>query len=95
MAFGDRIILKLYRALEHGINPDLEIGRFLTARGFGAVPAVCGALEYVAADGSRSVAAIAQQFVANQGDVFTHTLDRSATTSNGRSRKACCRPSNH
>ena len=76
VAFGDRIILKLYRALEHGINPDLEIGRFLTARGFGAVPAVCGALEYVAADGSRSVAAIAQQFVANQGDVFTHTLDR-------------------
>ncbi len=74
--FGDRIILKLYRALEHGINPDLEIGRFLTARGLGSVPRVCGALEYVAADGSRSVAAIAQEFVANQGDVFTHTLDR-------------------
>ena len=37
--FGDRIILKLYRALEHGINPDLEIGRFLTARGFGSVAA--------------------------------------------------------
>ena len=75
VAFGDRIILKLYRALEHGINPDLEVGRFLTARGFGAVPAVCGALEYHAADGTRSVAAIAQQFVANQGDVFTYTLD--------------------
>jgi maltose alpha-D-glucosyltransferase/alpha-amylase len=76
VVFGDRIILKLYRALEHGINPDLEIGRFLTERGFGAVPAVCGALEYVAADGSRTVAGIAQQFVANQGDVFSHTLDR-------------------
>jgi maltose alpha-D-glucosyltransferase/alpha-amylase len=73
--FGDRIILKLYRALEHGVNPDLEIGRYLTEAGFAAVPGVCGALEYVDADGARSVAAIAQGFVANQGDVFTYTLD--------------------
>ena len=73
--FGDRMILKLYRALEHGINPDLEIGRFLTQRGFEWVPAVCGALEYAGIDGSRSVAAIAQQFVPNQGDVFNYTLD--------------------
>jgi maltose alpha-D-glucosyltransferase/alpha-amylase len=75
VVFGDRIILKLYRAVEQGINPDLEIGRFLTERGFPAVPAVCGAIEYVDPDGSRSVAAIAQQFVANRGDVFTYTLD--------------------
>jgi maltose alpha-D-glucosyltransferase/alpha-amylase len=73
--FGDRIILKLYRALEHGINPDLEIGRFLTERGFAAVPGVCGALEYVGEDGTHGVAAIAQAFVPNQGDVFSYTLD--------------------
>jgi maltose alpha-D-glucosyltransferase/alpha-amylase len=73
--FGDRIILKVYRSLEQGINPDLEIGRFLTQRGFPWVPAVCGALEYAGADGSRSIAAIAQEFVPNQGDVFTYTLD--------------------
>jgi maltose alpha-D-glucosyltransferase/alpha-amylase len=75
VVFGDRIILKLYRALEHGTNPDLEIGRFLTERGFGAVPAVSGALEYTDGDGARSVAAIAQAFVPNQGDVFSYTLD--------------------
>jgi maltose alpha-D-glucosyltransferase/alpha-amylase len=73
--FGDRIILKLYRALEQGANPDLEIGRFLTQRGFEWVPAICGALEYAGSDGSRSVAAIAQEFVPNHGDVFTYTLD--------------------
>jgi maltose alpha-D-glucosyltransferase/alpha-amylase len=73
--FGDRIILKLYRALEPGTNPDLEIGRFLTQRGFEWVPAVCGALEYAGTDGSRGVAAIAQEFIPNQGDVFTYTLD--------------------
>ena len=31
VAFGDRFILKLFRKLEPGLNPDLEIGRFLTA----------------------------------------------------------------
>ena len=75
VVFGDRIILKLYRALEHGINPDLEIGRFLTDRHSAAVAGVCGALEYVAGDGARSVAAIAQTFIPNQGDVFTYMLD--------------------
>ncbi len=74
VVFGDRIILKLYRGLEHGINPDLEIGRFLTERGFAGVPAVLGALEYDY-DGSTGVAAIAQAFIPAAGDVFTFTLD--------------------
>ncbi len=57
------------------MNPDLEIGRYLTERGFAAVPPVLGALEYADAEGSRGVAAIAQGFVPNQGDVFNYTLD--------------------
>ena len=45
--FGDRLILKLFRRLEPGINPDLEIGRFLTEQtGFRHTPPVAGALEY-------------------------------------------------
>ena len=32
--YGDRLILKLYRKLDAGINPDFEIGRYLTDRGF-------------------------------------------------------------
>ena len=32
IVFGDKLILKLFRRTESGINPDLEIGQFLTER---------------------------------------------------------------
>ena len=32
MAFGDKLILKLFRRIESGINPDFEIGQFLNRR---------------------------------------------------------------
>lgn len=45
--FGDRLILKLYRRLEEGVNPDVEIGRYLTEqRQFPNVPAVAAVLYY-------------------------------------------------
>ncbi len=75
VVLGDRFILKLYRALETGTNPDLEVGRFLTDRGFDHVPAVGGALEYRARDGTVATTAILQQYVANGGDLFGYTLD--------------------
>ena len=43
--FGDLFFLKLFRRLEPGTNPDLEIGRFLTAKGFTHVPPVAGWLD--------------------------------------------------
>ena len=45
--YGDRLIMKLFRRIEPGINPDFEIGRQLTEKvRFPRVPAVAGALEY-------------------------------------------------
>src|SRR5579884_1581218 len=44
--FGSEYILKIFRKLESGINPDLEIGRFLTERGFRHTPSVLGQLSY-------------------------------------------------
>src|SRR5262249_26788727 len=34
VAYGERLVLKLFRRLDEGINPDLEIGRILEHRGF-------------------------------------------------------------
>src|SRR4029450_9893302 len=47
MLFDNKFFLKLYRKLEDGVNPDVEITRFLTERAnFPHVPAFAGALEY-------------------------------------------------
>jgi maltose alpha-D-glucosyltransferase/alpha-amylase len=75
IVLGERLILKLYRIMAAGTNPDLEVGRFLTERGFARVPAVAGALEYRGPGGEPGTAAILQAFVPNQGDMFEYTLD--------------------
>jgi maltose alpha-D-glucosyltransferase/alpha-amylase len=51
IVFGDRFFLKLFRKLDVGTNPDLEIGRFLTGKEFTGAPPVAGALEYRRSNG--------------------------------------------
>ena len=73
--FGDRFLLKLFRRLEPGINPDLEIGRFLTERRFANIPPVAGALEYRDRKGHLTSVAILNGFIANATDAWEYTLD--------------------
>ena len=74
--FGDRLFFKLFRRPEEGVNPDLEIGRFLTERAnFPHVPKVAGALEYRRGKGEPMTLAIAQELVPNSGDAWHYTLD--------------------
>ncbi len=73
--FGDRAILKLYRVMQAGTNPDLEVGRVLTERGFAQTPAIAGSMDYRAAGVPSMTAVLVNAFVPNQGNLFTHTLD--------------------
>ena len=74
--YGNRLVLKVYRHVEPGMNPDLEIGRFLSERlHFPHVPAVAGWLEYLERGGQETTAGILQQFVPNQGDAWRFTLN--------------------
>jgi maltose alpha-D-glucosyltransferase/alpha-amylase len=72
-------VVKLYRKLESGINPEIEMGRFLTeVAGFANTPALLGSVELVEGDKTSAIA-IVHAFVANQGDAWTVTaayLDR-------------------
>lgn len=76
LLFGDRLFLKGYRRLQWGVNPELEIGRFLTdVSPFDHVVPLAGALEYEEATGITATLALLQGFVANQGDAWNYTLD--------------------
>jgi maltose alpha-D-glucosyltransferase / alpha-amylase len=76
IAFGDTLILKLYRRLFEGVQPDIEIGRFLTEQeDFDAAPALLGTVDLVGADGTRTTLAAAFEFVRNQGDAWTYVTE--------------------
>lgn len=74
--FGDHVIMKLYRRVEPGVNPELEIGRTLTARNFRHSPSLVGALEYHHARKEPTTLALAQTFIANQGNAWESTLSQ-------------------
>jgi maltose alpha-D-glucosyltransferase/alpha-amylase len=73
---GDRHFLKCYRRVRPGINPEFEVGRFLTevARFPHCVP-LLGAVEYQAKDWKeKATVALLQAYVPNQGDGWSYTL---------------------
>jgi maltose alpha-D-glucosyltransferase/alpha-amylase len=73
--YGNLLILKLYRRLEEGINPDPEIVQYLTERaGYDFVPAFAGSLEYRRRGAEPVVIGHLQAFVPNEGDAWTYTL---------------------
>ena len=75
--FGDRLILKMFRRLERGLNPDLEICHFLTEKtSFTHIPLVAGFIEYKKA-GQKIPITIStlQGFIPNQGDAWRYTVD--------------------
>jgi maltokinase len=46
VVFGERLVLKVFRKLEPGINPELEMVRFLTRHGFPHIAPLHGWYEY-------------------------------------------------
>ena len=80
IVLSERLILKVYRLLEAGENPDLEVSAFLTEVGFVATPALAGAAHFVPADDAvPCAAAMLQAFVPSRGDAWAHMLGCLAT----------------
>jgi maltose alpha-D-glucosyltransferase/alpha-amylase len=77
MLFEDKFFLKLYRKLEDGVNPDVEVTRFLTERStFQNVPAFGGAIEYRRGPKNEpTVVCLLQSAVASECDAWKLTLD--------------------
>jgi maltokinase len=73
LVFGNRLILKLFRLLEPGENPELEVTRALAGAGFSACPAPLGWIE-----GLGSTLGILQRYYAGSVDGWTLATERVA-----------------
>jgi len=73
---ADKLFLKAYRRLRPGLNPEVEMGRFLTeVSPFPQIVPLVGFLEFRSADGELISLAVLQEYVPNQGDLWQTTLD--------------------
>ena len=74
VVLDDRLVLKLYRRLEAGTNPELELLRFLTERSFSNIAALEGWSEMEGRPLDATLA-ILQHFVRARGDGWTLALE--------------------
>ena len=76
LAYGDQFVFKLFRHAQRGVNPDLEVGRFLTEEAkFDHIPPVAGWMEYRAGREEPLVVGMLSGFVPNQGTAWQHALE--------------------
>jgi len=73
--FGDRFMMKVYRRLESGPNPEQEILQWLTAEGFANAPHLAGSIEYHNNAGELLTTAILQSYVTHQANGWNYALD--------------------
>jgi maltose alpha-D-glucosyltransferase/alpha-amylase len=73
--FGAHLILKVIRRVRDGVNPELDLGRFLTEQStFSRVPRLLGAIEYTSEGSGSSTLAVMHQAVVHQSDAWQHAL---------------------
>ena len=82
VALGDALILKTYRLVEPGLNPEVEMNDFLTEVGFREAPALAGSASYLV-DGELHSAGMLQQLVHSSGDGWRWMLDRLGSPPDG------------
>jgi maltokinase len=76
VVLGERLVLKAFRRIEPGLNPELELNAYLAEEaGFTGVPRVAGFAELVSEAGIETVALLSE-FVADAVDVYESTAER-------------------
>lgn len=70
IVFGDAAIMKIFRRIREGINPEVEIGEFLTRyTSFTAFPRLLGTIDLEQDDDVTTIAAV-QEFIPSVGDAW-------------------------
>jgi maltose alpha-D-glucosyltransferase/alpha-amylase len=71
VVLGEAVLLKTFRRLQPGLNPDLELGAYLGEEaGFAAVPQLAGFAELVSSRHGTETVAVAQAFIADGTDAY-------------------------
>ena len=78
VVFDDALILKIFRRLEPGINPELELLRFLGAHGFRNIPVLGGWYSYSGGPLTTTLGLL-QEYVADGIDGWQLALDEIAS----------------
>ena len=77
ITFRDRFILKLFRRVEQGVHPDVEIGMFLAEKASAVhVPVVAGNLEYRSGAGEPPITlGVLHSFIQHEANAWHYTMD--------------------
>jgi len=75
ITFGEKLILKFFRRVDAGTNPDLEILRFLTAQKCPFVPLLAGAIEYRVGREETNTVAVLTSFIPKARGGMEYTID--------------------
>jgi len=73
IVFDERLVLKIFRRIEPGTNPEVEMTRFLTEHGFTGVADLAGHYEYTGGALEATLGAL-QEYVADARDGWTLAL---------------------
>jgi predicted trehalose synthase len=74
IVFGEQQVLKVFRRVEPGINPELEMLRFLSSRGFQNIATLTGWYDY-SGELMQATLGIMQEFVGDARDGWELALD--------------------
>jgi maltose alpha-D-glucosyltransferase/alpha-amylase len=72
---NDRYVLKVFRRVEPGTNPEFELPAHLTRRGFSRIPPLAGGLFYHHAGFEPGTLAVIQGVVGHQGSGWDFTIN--------------------
>ena len=76
IVYGQDYFLKLYRHIEDGSLPDIEIERFLTEKAkYASIPTYLGHIDWKFEQKATSTIALFQTFIPNEGSLWNYTCD--------------------
>jgi len=75
LQYGDKYLLKVFRRVEEGVSPELEIARFLDRRSPGLTPHLVGAIEYLRDREEPITLAVLQRYVPNEGAAWVQARE--------------------